>query len=347
MNVSGIISTYAGTGVIGYGGDGGPATAAQLWNPLCIAVDSKDNLYLTDRMNKRVRKIDTFGIISTVAGNGITLYSGDGIPATATGIGPLALCIDNMDNLYVSDSNQRIRMVNNMGIIYTVVGTGIAGYNGDGIPSTSAQIYTPLGIAFDACGNMYFEDEINYRIRKVTMPIPPVVVSLTVPVSAPIGSLVTITASITGAGSSYSIEWMNHGVSFATTTIPSVTYTKTFSDDSITAKVFPASGCFDSGSSSMHVVTTSHVGINNFLSQSIQIYPNPAHNELSIIAGNKISNVTISSLIGQVVYSEVALSHAMTGELWKVNIENLPAGVYVVKVTDSEGIKTVGKFVKE
>lgn len=168
INNNGIISTYAGTGIGGYSGDGTAATAAQLFNPLAFGIDNKENLYIADG-NFRVRKVDTFGIITTVAGNGIGVYSGDGIPATNAQFSPLGIGFDKYDNLYIADSNNRIRMVDTFGIIHTVAGIGIPGYNGDSIPATSAKLYRPGGfISFSPCGNMYFADVLNYRIRKVT-----------------------------------------------------------------------------------------------------------------------------------------------------------------------------------
>ncbi len=142
---------------------------------------------------------------------------------------------------------------------------------------------------------------------------------------------------------------MNHGTQFATTTVPFVTYTKGAGIDTITARVVSTAtwGCYDSSTSAGHMVTVDKTGINNITTSVIAIYPNPAHSELNIIAGNKISEVAISNLMGQVMYREVASCLAMTREMWKINIANLPAGVYVVKVTYSEGVKTITKFLKQ
>ncbi len=350
INNFGIISTVVGT-TYGFSGDGSPATNAQIDNVLCIKFDALGNLFMADEGNRRIRKMDTFGIITTVAGNGSYLYSGDNIPATSAQFDPFSIAIDKNNNLYIADHyNNRIRKIDSTGIIHTVSGTGVGGYNGDGILATTAQLNWPEGVALDVCGNLYIADNLNARIRKITYPP-----TLTVPVislsginTAIAGTTVTLTATVTNVGSSYLIHWMNHGIEFSTTTIPSVTYTKPAGIDTIIARVVPTGyGCWDSTTSAAHIVAVDRTGINNITSGVIGIYPNPAHNELTIIAGNKISNVTISNLIGQVVYSEVASSHAMSGGLWKVNIENLPAGVYVVKITDSEGVKTVSKFVKE
>ena len=164
----GIITTFAGIGHSpGFSGDGGPATAAQLNDPTELAIDPIGNMYIADGLNKRVRMIDTFGIITTVAGTGIALYSGDGIPATAANVGPIGVAYFN-HSIYITDSISRVRWIDPSGIIHTVVGTGVLGYSGDGGPATNAEINDPGGIIADTCGNIYFSDVLNNRIRKVT-----------------------------------------------------------------------------------------------------------------------------------------------------------------------------------
>lgn len=170
INTAGIISTVVGNGIAGFGGDGGPATAAQCGQVFGICIDNIGNIFFADYTNnERVRKIDTAGIITTVAGNGIYTYSGDGIPATNAHIDPLDVKIDVYNNLFIVDfANSRIRKVDASGIIHTVAGIGINGYNGDGILATAAKIYYPGGLALDSCGNVFFGDVGNARFRKVT-----------------------------------------------------------------------------------------------------------------------------------------------------------------------------------
>jgi len=170
VNTTGIISTIAGNGQVGFGGDGGPATAAKLHGPQYIALDATGNLYIADVVNNRIRKVNTAGIISTIAGTGAAGFSGDGGQATAAKLnGPDGVTFDTNGNLYIADySNNRIRMVNTSGIINTIVGTGVAGFSGDGGPATAAQINGPNdGIVFDALGNFYIPDALNNRVRKV------------------------------------------------------------------------------------------------------------------------------------------------------------------------------------
>ena len=163
------ITTIAGNGVPGFSGDGGQATCAQLSDPTWVAVDTLGNLYVTDPGNNRVRKIDTSGIITTFAGNGITGYSGDGIPASNASInGPQDIAVDNFGNVYIIDgANPRIRKVNSTGIISTIAGTGYTGYSGDSGPATDAQLSGPFGICSDVNGNIFFVDADNHCVRKI------------------------------------------------------------------------------------------------------------------------------------------------------------------------------------
>ncbi len=169
VNASGIISTVAGCGVMGYSGDGGPANLAHLDRPNGVAVDALGNIYISDAYNHRIRKVDTSGIISTIAGTGINGFSGDGGPASAALIEwPFAIATDVVGNIYFGDSfNHRIRKINSAGIISTIAGTGIMGYSGDGGPATLAQIYLVTSIAIDAFGNIFLCDEQNHSIRKI------------------------------------------------------------------------------------------------------------------------------------------------------------------------------------
>jgi trimeric autotransporter adhesin len=170
VTAAGIISTVAGNGTRGYGGDGGPAPAAQLNNPPGVAVDSAGNLYITDYGNHRVRKVTAAGVISTVAGNGTSGFSGDGGPATLAKLYyPTNIAVDSAGNLYIADyGNYRVRKVTAAGVISTVAGTGTAGFSGDGGLATAAQA-RPFGVAVDSKGNLYIADYTNYRIRKVTL----------------------------------------------------------------------------------------------------------------------------------------------------------------------------------
>ncbi len=168
VDAAGVITTVAGTGVGGFGGDGGPAVAAQLYNPSGVAVDAAGNLYIADRTNHRVRKVDAAGIITTVAGTGVADFSGDGGPAVAAQLyNPSGVAVDAAGNLYIADTlNDAIRKVDAAGVISTVAGTGY-GYSGDGGPAIAARLYDPIDVAVDAAGNLYIADRLNRRVRKV------------------------------------------------------------------------------------------------------------------------------------------------------------------------------------
>jgi sugar lactone lactonase YvrE len=171
VNTSGIISTVAGTGTSGYDGDSIAATTSQLAQPTGVAVDLNGNLYISDWVNTRIRKVDANGIITTIAGTGTNGQSANGVPATSANLSwPRAVLSDAQGNVYIADeSNSEIRMVNSAGIINTIAGLGPpGGFSGDGGPATSAQIDSPSALAFDASGNLYFTDESNFRIRKIT-----------------------------------------------------------------------------------------------------------------------------------------------------------------------------------
>ncbi len=169
VNSTGIITTYAGTGIYGYSGDGGPATAAANSGPAGVSLDGAGNLYFSDYHNNRIRKVSTSGIITTIAGTGSGGYSGDGGPATAANIFvPWGVVVDPSGNIYFSDRyNNRIRKINTAGIISTVGGTGIAGYSGDGGPATSGTLNNPIDIALDISGNIYFSEAYNHCVRKI------------------------------------------------------------------------------------------------------------------------------------------------------------------------------------
>ncbi len=167
VNSAGVISTYAGTGIAGFSGDGGPATLAQLDNPVALAV-TKDGTVYVSGAGSRVRKIDPSGTITTFAGNGTTSFSGDGGAATAAGMGSgiKSIAIDTGGNILLGGAN-RIRKVDQSGIITTIAGTGVNGFSGDGGPAISAKVSVIAQIAVDRNNNIFFADNANYRIRRI------------------------------------------------------------------------------------------------------------------------------------------------------------------------------------
>ena len=169
---SGIITTIAGTGTMGCSGDGGQATNAEFNQPYSVAYDLLGNLYIADNMAQCIRKVDTAGIIRTIAGvtgTGTSAVTGDGGPATlATFISPTGITVDNLGNIYIADYyTARIRKIDTSGIITTFAGNGILGYSGDGGPATAAQIGNLVYINHDGLGNIYLCDNDNFVIRKI------------------------------------------------------------------------------------------------------------------------------------------------------------------------------------
>ncbi len=164
----GTTAVIAGNGPDGFSGDGGPATLAVLNEPQGVAKDAAGNVYVADYGNHRVRKIDTSGNITTIAGNGKMQFSGDGGPATSAGIDPFDLAVDQAGDVFVVDQfNNRIREINPNNTITTVVGTGLAAYSGDGGPAAGATLNYPTGIAMDGSGDLYISDGGNHVVRRV------------------------------------------------------------------------------------------------------------------------------------------------------------------------------------
>jgi uncharacterized protein (TIGR03437 family) len=166
------MSTYAGNYTSGFTGDGSAATSAELAGPFGMAVDKSGNIYIADQFNNRIRKVTTAGIISTVAGNGTSGYTGDGGAATSAELNdPESVAVDSAGNLYIADTgNSVVRKVTASGTISTIAGnfTDGAGYSGDGAAATSAQLFHPTSIVLDSKGNIYIADTSNNIIRILT-----------------------------------------------------------------------------------------------------------------------------------------------------------------------------------
>ena len=211
VDSTGMISTFAGTGTGGFGGDGGSATSSLLWGPRGVAADGSGNVYIADTFNSRVRKVDSSGAISTFAGTGTRGFGGDGGAAisarldgpdgvAADGSGnvyiadfgndrirrvdssgnistilaapavrsPRGVAVDGSGNVYIADTgNHRVRKVDSAGFISTIAGTGIYGFSGDGGLATSSLLHFPQGVAVDGLGNVYIVDWGNNRIRRI------------------------------------------------------------------------------------------------------------------------------------------------------------------------------------
>lgn len=353
VNASGIVSTVVGDGLPGITVDGMPATSTHLGTPQTICTDALGNVYMADSTDA-IRKLTvSTGILNRVAGvgDGVFTYDGDGIPATTCHLNAFGVKIDDNGLLYNAGyGNHRIIMVDAGGIIHTVAGTGVGGFSGDGGPATAAKVNAPKDIAFDACGNMYIADFSNKRVRKVTRAVP----ILTVPtialagtVTAKAGTTVTVTATVAKTGSSYIIHWLNKGVEFTTTTVPSVTYTKVgIGNDTITARIVSTAvyGCYDSTTSSKHVIIASELRTNSFSTSSeVTVYPNPAGDVVYVDGLQSAATFRLLDVVGRVVKDG-----ALNAGLNSLPVDGLASGVYVLEVIDAlTGERVTSRVVKQ
>ncbi|MDQ3011953.1 MAG: HYR domain-containing protein, partial [Acidobacteriota bacterium] len=168
---TGIITSVAGTGGTGYNGDNIAATNSSLYNPTGIALDAQGNLYIADRNNQRIRKVDaTTKQITTIAGDGTQGFGGDNGQATSAQLNnPNDVTVDSAGNVFIADlTNNRIRRVKANGQIETIAGIGTGGFSGDGGAALQAQLNQPISITIDADCNLYVGDNGSLRIRKLT-----------------------------------------------------------------------------------------------------------------------------------------------------------------------------------
>ena len=268
---TGIITTIAGTGVNGNTGDGPAATAATMVPHGGICIDRFNNIYFADSFSV-IRKINaSTGIITTIAGTsgGAYPYCCDGDAATTVHIAPTAIAVDDTGNLYIADyTNSIIEKVDTFGTIRTIAGNGTYGFSGDGGIASAAVLNRPENVVLDRCGNIYIADLNNARVRKIT--------------------------------------------------------------------VNPTCDLAHIDSVSLKTVTL------NIDKKGIQVYPNPAHDEVNITAANKITGITITNLLGQQMRTMQYSSSAV-----HVDMRGLPQGVYFMKVTDETGIQTTTRLIKE
>jgi len=317
INTSGIITTIAGGAGSGYTGDGGPATNASFSLPYSVAVDHLGNIYIADQGNNAVRKVNTLGVISTVAGTGYSGYTGDGGIATIAKLSlPNAVAVDTSGNLFIADrANNVIRKVNPAGIISTIAGIGTPGYTGDGGPATAASLNWPQGLAINAIGALYISDRNNNVVRKINL--------------AGIISTVAGTgvAGYSGDGAAATAADLNMPIGIAVDSCENVFVTDA-ANNRIRKIVFDP-GCLI-GYLQADEIEKEHT--------MTAIYPNPATMKLTVSSPGKINQISITTLLGQIVYA-----HSCDTEKAEVDVANLPAGVYLVKINGTE----VRKFIKE
>ncbi len=352
VDTGGIITTIAGTGAAGYTGDGGPASAAKLDHPWNVFVDAPGNVYIAEQANSTIRKINTSGIITTIAGNGSSGYSGDGGAATAATFNePWGIAMSDAGDLYISDvNNNRIRKVNPFGTVSSVAGTGSFGYNGDNILATTAELSFPTGIVWLA-GKLYIADKLNNRIRVLTGTMITTVAGTGTQGNSGDGGLATAAEiynpaglAADSAGNLLFTDLGNHVVRKITgTAISRVAGNGThgYSGDgsnALAAQLSQPWGVAAGKHNSLFIAdknnyrvrkvyTPPSSGVRDLSAGVVDMYPNPARSTLTITATNAINNIEVYNLSGQLVYAQEHNDKAVT-----VDVSSLVAGTYIVRV---------------
>ncbi len=313
VNTSGVITTIAGTGIIGQSGDGGPATAAELGSPEGVTMDVAGNIYVADNYgNNSIRKIDVLGTISTVAGGGSN-DPGNGLLATSAYlVGVQNVSVDNVGNIYFAEGgNQIVCKVNTAGILSIVAGKyGTAGYNSDGIAATDAKLNGPIDVALDKLGNLYITEFEGHRLRLVDT-----------------SGIISTIAGIGTAG--YNGDGI--GAFSAKLSYPYGLAIDIFGDIYIG----------DGGNKRVRLIkmdTTVLIKSLTLPSEDIKIYPNPASTTLTICSSTPIITVALLNICGQHIISSYHYKQEV-----QVDIADLPAGVYYISINGSE----VRKFCKQ
>ena len=372
-----VITTVVGNGygagalsTGGYTGDGGQATAAELYGPSDMAFDAMGNMYLCDASNNAIRKVNTAGIIITIAG-GTGGYNGDNIAATSAQLDyPIGLILDHSGNIIFADEgNARVRKINlSTGIITTIAGNSTHGYGGDNGPASAAIFRQPCWIAMNSAGDIYIPDNATNRVRKID--------NATGIITTVAGNGSTINggdggqatnAGISGcqavafddSGNYYisslgecSIRKVNT-MGIISTVVGNDTACGYGGDGgpAIDAKINNAAICStvdrwgnlyiaDQKNNRVRMVSYHPVAVSNVskAANNITIYPNPAQNEVTIKSTTAMESVEVVNMVGQVVVAKSSKEKEVL-----LDIRSLPAGVYFVKVNGVYG----GRFLKE
>jgi hypothetical protein len=366
VDTTGIISTIAGNGLAGYSGDGGFAIGCQLSSPTGIAIDDSGNIYIADYGNNVIRKINSFGIITTIAGNGVSGLGDGGSAMLATFNGPYGITLDKNNCIYITDLfDYRVRKINTSGIISTIAGNGIQGYTGDGGPAINAEISTPNFLCVDTANNIFVPDWKNHVVRKIDKSgIITTIAGKGAAGNSGDGSLATDAelfvpngVAIDKTGNIYICDDFNQNIRKINTSgiISTIAGSPPFgfSGDgglAINAKfhnpnhiIMDNDGnlLIDDGYNNRIRKITLNTGVNNAEKQEtdITIHPNPASTLIDISTFTKIENIVITNAIGQTVFTQ----NNINSEKLKIDLSAFAAGLYFIKINGLYG----GKFIKE
>jgi len=335
IDVNGVITTIAGTGTLGYAGDGGIATLAQLNSPRGLCIDNSGNIYISDTNNNVIRKINTSGIITTIVGNGVAGFSGDAGSAVLSQLNsPRGITIDSQGDLYIADmNNSRVRKVGSNNIISTYAGSSLNYSIGDGGQATMAGFVTPYDIEIYN-NNVYVADIGAHNIRKINQS----------------GVITTYTSSI---ASPSGLTFDSNGNLFITGlmgTLAKIDNLGIFSDI-LNSGLYLTSGVGFDNNNSLYLSDTANNQIKkidmtvlNVIDQisnkEIVIYPNPTSDFLSVQIPNEISidKIAISDLTGKVLLKQKEI-------ITKIDVSNFKNGIYIIEVISGEN-SYFKKFVK-
>jgi len=376
IDAAGIITTIAGTGTSGYSGDGGPAIAAQLSHPGGICIDSIGNIYVADKLNNRIRKIDvTTGIISTVVGTGVNGYNGENILALSADLFNVSdVCFDKFGNLYLSEQqNPRIRKVAPSGVVTTYVGNGVTGNSGDGGQATLAQVAFPSELICDSAGHLYFSDfaSISNCVRKVDRFTG--IISTIAGTSQPVyngDNILATSANITPARicfDRYYNLFISDQINCRVRKVDQNGIIHTIAGDgtfayggdggaAVDAQLNrPAGIAFDTcGNLYLTEIQQGRIRkvsfnphcwpmhVNELKPLSFTLSPNPATSQITITSTTKLQEIYVYSIMGQQVLWQGGASDKVI-----VDLEGLTLGVYFVKVRDVNGAQRTEKIIKQ